>query len=78
VSGTRPLPAPFASIGWRLADRSEASLCLEISIHSGTKSSMDTAPEAHEYLEAHTGYRSEPHINVTGKVIGSTIAARTP
>ncbi len=41
---------------------------------------VDTAPEAHEYLEAHTGYRSEPHIQLDDyySVIGDRIPGVRP
>ncbi len=41
---------------------------------------VDTAPEAHEFLEAHTGYRSEPHLSLDDyySVIGDRIPGVRP
>ncbi len=41
---------------------------------------VDTAPEALDYLEAHTGYRSEPHVSLNDyySVIGSRIPGCKP
>jgi succinate dehydrogenase/fumarate reductase flavoprotein subunit len=41
---------------------------------------VDTAPEAHEYLEAHTGYDSEPHLSLDDyySVIGDRIPGVRP